>query len=257
MKNYKSLFADLVSKCSREAQPRAVLEAHISNDCVDHGLETTGGKEELLAYLDRVFTDRNLRELQVVRAFQEGALLFLHLHLVTNDGTSQKVSTNFFKLDDLGLVIEHWGVVQMDSVRNLSGRSKIDGPTQPRDFDKTETNKALAEEFMDQCVIGRDTASMPDYVNVDYFIEHSGDFEDDWETFQTFYNRDDCPLRYQGRVLSVAEGDFVAVLSDATYEGKPLRMVDIFRMKHDQIVEHWDNSAPFERIGDDVLAEAV
>ncbi|SMP20484.1 nuclear transport factor 2 family protein [Shimia sagamensis] len=244
MKNYTPQFVALVKKCLREAQPRTTLEAYISENFVDHNIG--GGKEELFAYLERVLSDRNFREVRVVRALQEDNFVFLHLHFGTADGSGQKVSTDFFKLDENGHVTDHWGVQQVDSIRNPSGRSKIGGPALPKEHDKVETNKALIEEFMDQCVIGRDTRSMPDYVNIDFVIEHSPNYEDGWESFQTFFEQDSCPLVYHERVLTVAEGDFVAVLSRGSSEGAPLNMVDIFRMKNDQIVEHWDNSEPVQ-----------
>ncbi len=242
MKNYKPQFADLVKKCLREAQPRTTLEGYISDNFVGHN--KGGGTEELFAYLERVLSDRNFCEVRVVRALQDEYYVFLHLHFGTADGSGQKVSTDFFKLDESGYVTDHWGVLQLDSIRNPSGRTKVGGPTLPKEHDKVETNKALIEEFMDQCVIGRDTRSMPDYVNMDFFIEHSPHYEDGWEKFQSFFEQDACPLVYHKRVLTVAEGDFVALLSHATIEGVPVNMVDIFRMKNDQIVEHWDNSEP-------------
>jgi len=42
-------------------------------------------------------------------------------------------------------------------------------------------------------------------------------------------------------VLLVGQGNFVATLSKALWEGQPYAQVDIFRIENGEVVEHWDN----------------
>ena len=42
----------------------------------------------------------------------------------------------------------------------------------------------------------------------------------------------------------VGQGNFVATLCEAFWEGKPFAQVDLFRIEDGRIVEHWDNAEP-------------
>ena len=44
--------------------------------------------------------------------------------------------------------------------------------------------------------------------------------------------------------LLVGQGNFVATLCKAFWEGQPFAQVDIFRFEEGKVVEHWDNAEP-------------
>jgi predicted SnoaL-like aldol condensation-catalyzing enzyme len=51
-------------------------------------------------------------------------------------------------------------------------------------------------------------------------------------------------LVYQEVVVLVGQGDFVATLCKATWEGQPYAQVDLFWLENGKVVEHWDAAEP-------------
>lgn len=44
----------------------------------------------------------------IVRAFEDGNFVFLHVHQNLNDGQAQWVTTDIFRADEAGKLVEHW-----------------------------------------------------------------------------------------------------------------------------------------------------
>ena len=76
------------------------------------------------------------------------------------------------------------------------------------------------------------------------YIQHNAEVPDGLEHFKTLALAEDKPLIYDEIVLLVGQGNFVATLCKASWEGQPLAQVDIFRIENGKVVEHWDNSGP-------------
>ena len=64
------------------------------------------------------------------------------------------------------------------------------------------------------------------------------------EHFKALALMKDKPLVYTDIVLLVGQGNFVATLCKATWEGAPYAQVDLFRIEDGLIVEHWDAAEP-------------
>ena len=67
---------------------------------------------------------------------------------------------------------------------------------------------------------------------------------DGLEHFKPLALSNDRFLIYDEIVLPVGQGNFVATLCKASWEGQPLAQVDIFRIEIGLVVEHWDNAEP-------------
>jgi predicted SnoaL-like aldol condensation-catalyzing enzyme len=82
------------------------------------------------------------------------------------------------------------------------------------------------------------------YISDEQYIQHNADVPDGLEHFKPLALAEDKPLIYEEVVLLVGQGNFVATLCKASWEGQPFAQVDIFRIKNGKIVEHWDNAEP-------------
>jgi predicted SnoaL-like aldol condensation-catalyzing enzyme len=67
---------------------------------------------------------------------------------------------------------------------------------------------------------------------------------DGLEHFKPLVMAEDRSLLYTEIVLLVGQGNFMATLCKASWEGQPLSQVDLFRIEDVLVVEHWDNSEP-------------
>ena len=86
--------------------------------------------------------------------------------------------------------------------------------------------------------------NIDNYISSETYIQHNTEVPDGLEYFKPLALAKDKPLIYDEIVLLVGQGNFVATLCKASWEGQPLAQVDIFRIENGLIVEHWDNSEP-------------
>src|SRR5258708_22450912 len=72
-----------------------------------------------------------------VRVFEDGDYVFAHTDY---NFFGPKVGFDIFRFEN-GKIVEHWDNLQETARPNPSGHGMIDGPTEPRDQDKTYANK--------------------------------------------------------------------------------------------------------------------
>jgi len=91
---------------------------------------------------------------------------------------------------------------------------------------------------------GGDKTKVDDYISAEKYIQHNKEVADGLGAARGFLLQDNNPLVYRKIVLLVGQGNFVASLCEAAWQGKPMAQVDIFRLESGKIVEHWDNVEP-------------
>ena len=56
-----------------------------------------------------------------------------------------------------------------------SGHTSIDGPTEIKDLDKTEQNKALVRNLIQDVLIGEAPEKIDDYISSETYIQHNAE----------------------------------------------------------------------------------
>ena len=189
-----------------------------------------------------------MRDIQIIRAWDDGEHVFLQAFQDINNGEAQWVTTDFFAFDENDKIIEHWDVISAYANSTPSGHTTIDGPTEVTDLDKTAENKQLVLNLINEALMpGGDPSKIVDYVAEDY-IQHNKEVADGREHFLKLASAPNRPLNYSEIVLCVAQGNFVATLCKANWKDDTMdqdyAQVDIFRVENGQVVEHWDNVEP-------------
>lgn len=245
---------NLYLKGIRDGQPREAIAAHTGARYTQHSTGVRDGAEGFIEFFEP-FLERNpVRDIQIVRALQDGRHVFLHVYQSLNQGESKWVTTDFFDSNENGKIIEHWDVIVPVAAPNPSGRTQIDGPTDIVDLDKTDANRTLVRAFVETGLIKRDMADAARFVNADHYHQHTALLGDGFQAFRDWYQAPDCLLSYQECFLVVAEGNFVATLNRARWNGQDLCQADLFRVADGLIVEHWDNAEPVPPRGEWVNA---
>ncbi|MDJ0770473.1 MAG: hypothetical protein QNJ12_16895 [Ilumatobacter sp.] len=170
--------------------------------------------------------------------------MFLHVYQNLNHGEAEWVTTDFFDTDEHDRIVEHWDVIAPYSAETPSGHTSVDGPTEVVDRDRTTANKALVCEMIEQVLMrGGDPSRVSEWI-ADGYVQHNAEVADGLAPFAELAVAPDRSLWYDEIVLLVGEGNFVATLCRASWDGQPMAQVDLFRVDGGKIVEHWDNAEP-------------
>ncbi len=226
----------------RDGNAREAVETYTGNRYIQHSTGVRDGVEGFVEFFER-FIERNpRRDIQIIRAIEDGRYVFLHAYQNLNDGEAEWVTTDFFETDTHDKIVEHWDLIAPYVSHTPSGHTSIDGPTEVADLGRTEENKAVVRELIEHVLIpGGDPSRVGEFI-ADGYIQHSGEVADGLEAFRELAIAPDKPLLYSELVLLVGQGNFVATLCKATWEGAPYAQGDLFRLEDGLIVEHWINN---------------
>lgn len=223
------------------------LEALVPEDYRQHSSLAADGREGLFGILDVLRS----AEITVHRTLVDGELVALHSTYGLADGT-QLVAFDVFRVQE-GQVVEHWDALQplVSATESASGRSMTDGPTEVRDLELTEANRALVTEYVAAILTRGEMDRVTEFVSTDTYQQHNplvGDGLDGLGAFVESLAEQDLTFYYTASPIVVAQGDFVLVGSEGVFgpAANPPYAVfyDLFRVEDGLIVEHWDVIPP-------------
>lgn len=154
----------------RDGEIKEVQDNYMGETYTQH---STGVKDEKAGFAE-FFTDffkRNpKRELEIVRAFEDGEFVFLHVHQNLNDGQAQWVTTDIFRADEAGKIVEHWDVIEAYPAE-VTGLDLIFGEFALKDLEQTEANKKQVRHFLVDVLQNKEIAKFDEYVAKD-LLQH-------------------------------------------------------------------------------------
>ncbi|MGP9792106.1 nuclear transport factor 2 family protein [Roseinatronobacter sp. NSM] len=184
-----------------------------------------------------------------IRIFQDGDYVFMH-NIWRNAepfGAPEMVAFDIIRVDQNGMVAEHWDALQPLVTETVSGRSQTDGPTEVTDLDQTEAHKALAVALVRDVLMGEDPSRITDYISAESYAQHNPGIADGLEGIVAAVEE----LTAQGNMFQytdihavLGEGNFVLTVSEGQWNGGTHAFYDLFRMEGGMIVEHWDVIQP-------------
>lgn len=209
---------------------------------IQHNLSAKDGLQgfgELMAQLPP-----NSARVNTVRVFQDGDHVFTHSEY---DFFGPKIGFDIFRFEN-GKIVEHWDNLQETPVApNPSGHSMTDGPTEPEDLERTEENKKLVRQFMEDILVNGKLDQLPGYYDGDRYVQHNPQIADGLsglgQTLQ-FMAEHGITMRYDKVHKVLGEGNFVLVVSEGSYADQPTAFYDLFRVENGKIAEHWDTVEP-------------
>ncbi|MDP5140491.1 MAG: nuclear transport factor 2 family protein [Spirosomaceae bacterium] len=179
----------------------------------------------------------------VVRAFEDGNYVFTHTEY---DFFGPKAGFDVFRFED-GKIVEHWDNLIPIQAKNPSGRTQFDGETKITDLDKTEANKKVVQDFLDDILYAHKN-NFTDYINPTKYMQHNPAIADGLEGFgaaMKYFADNGLVMEFQKTHKVLGEGNFVLTLSEGKFgKGELTAFYDLFRLENGKIVEHWDIIAP-------------
>lgn len=179
-------------------------------------------------------------KVNTVRVFRDGDYVFTHTDY---NFFGPKIGFDVFRFEN-GKIVEHWDNLQeKPSAPNPSGHTMTDGPAQSADLAKTAANKALVATFVTDILVNGNMAKLQGYFYGDAYIQHNPQIGDGLTGLGAALEamaKQGIAMKYNKIHKVLGEGNFVLVLSEGTFAGKPTAFFDLFRVENGKIAEHWD-----------------
>ncbi|NQU37405.1 MAG: nuclear transport factor 2 family protein [Actinobacteria bacterium] len=237
--NAKALYLEAI----RDGQAVDAIQKYSGSRYTQHSTPVKDGSEGFIEFFEEFYVRNPIRDIEIVRSFEDGQYVCLHVVQTLNNGEFRYVTADIFDTDDDALLIEHWDMIAEMVSESASGHSQVDGPTQPTDLDRTEENKAIVRGFVNDVLEGGDVERLGDYISADTCIKHNPNIADGIEGLRTYLSslaEAGHPMVYTELHNVIGCGNFVAAMSKKNLAGTDYAVIDLFRVADSRIVEHWD-----------------
>ena len=236
--NAKAIYIEAIRDGDVDAVHRYTGERYIQ-----HSTPVKDGRDGFIEFFND-FKQRNpVRDIEIVRGFEDGQYVFLHAVQHLNDGEFGYVTADIFDTDQDGKLIEHWDMIAEMTDDTVSGHSQVDGPTEVTDLDRTEANKDIVAGFLRDVLQGGDMDRVTEYISTETYIQHNplvGDGLEGLAAFAAQLAADGQSMVYDEVHRVIGSGNFVASLSKMRLGDTDMAVIDLFRLEDGLIVEHWD-----------------
>ena len=233
----------------RDGKAREAVTKYTGDRYTQHSTGVRDGIEGFVEFFEPFLKNNPERDIQIVRAIEDGDFVFVHVAQSLNGGSAKWITMDMFDTDENDRIVEHWDVIAEWVDETVSGHSQIDGPTEVTDLDKTEANRAKVEQFLDEILIGGGQ-NFTDYISTETYIQHNPQVGDGLEGFGAFV----AELAAEGKSIVykyiykvLAQGNFVVSYALAQIGDEDFAVFDVFRLEDGLIVEHWDTMEPLPR----------
>ncbi len=182
----------------------------------------------------------------VLRAFEDGNYVITHTEY---DFFGPKAAFDVFRFEN-GQIVEHWDNLAEVTPPNPSGRTQFDGATEISDKEKTEANKDVVKQFIDEILLNGKMDNLTTLVNPSKYIQHNSAVADGLDGLGAalkYFAENDMVMKYDKVHKLLGEGNFVLSMSEGNFGKAPgdhVAYYDLFRLENGQIVEHWDVIQP-------------
>lgn len=148
-----------------------------------------------------------------VRVFQDEDFVFAHTEY---NFFGPKIGFDIFRFED-GKIVEHWDNLQETVKPNPSGHTMIDGTTEVKDIDKTQVNKILVRNFVEDILVNGKMEKLTSYYDGDNYIQHNPLIPDQLSGLGKAlgeWAKQGITMKYDQIHTVLGEGNFVLVVSE-------------------------------------------
>ena len=205
---------------------------------IQHNLGVADGLAGFGAVLQQL--PPNSAKANTVRAFEDGDFVFTQTDY---NFFGPKIGFDIFRFEN-GKIVEHWDNLQVTpESANPSGRTMIDGSTELKDLDKTEANKIVVNNFVEDVLVNGKMEKIANYFNGDDYIQHNPNIPDQLSGLGGALGalaKQGIFMKFETVHKVLGQGNFVLVVSEGHFGADHTSFYDLFRVENGKIAEHWD-----------------
>jgi predicted SnoaL-like aldol condensation-catalyzing enzyme len=236
MSNNKGKAVAVLSSSLQSGDPSA-FRTYVNENYVQHNLDFSTGRDFIVNALPDL--KKNGTRVDIRRVIEDGDHVALHSDY---NFFGEKVGFDVFRFEN-GRIVEHWDNLQERPAKMVSGHSTTDGFTEIKDLDKTQANKQLVQNFVQDIHRDGKTDKVTQYISTDTYIQHNPNIRDGLsglsQALETMA-RQGITMKYVKIQKVIGEGNFVLTMSEGQLGSKHVAFYDLFRAENGKIVEHWD-----------------
>jgi predicted SnoaL-like aldol condensation-catalyzing enzyme len=223
----------------------AAVDRYFAASFIQHDPSLADGLDGMKSFAAEV-ANSPAADITIYRTLVDGDFVLLHSRY---QGVARyagpAIAFDLFRFRD-GKIAEHWGGQESEAPPNLSGRTQVDGPTEVLDREKTEANRTLVRTYRENVMVSLRFDRIEDFIEGTHYAQHASKIGDGIARLR---ERIASVAKEGGQLYLtprrfVAEGNFVAVLSEGDLPTGPTALYDLFRVENGKIVEHWDIRTP-------------
>lgn len=208
------------------------------NKYIQHNLAVGDGLSGFGAVLQQL--PAGSAKVKTVRLLQDGEYVVAH---TVYNFFGPKIGFDVFRFEN-GKIVEHWDNLQTTPDQpNPSGRTMTDGATEVADLEKTDSNKALVNAFVNDVLVSGKLDKLPGYFDGDNYLQHNPAIADGLSGLGAALKAmadQGITMKYTRVHKVLGQGNFVLVISEGEFAGKSTSFYDLFRVHQGKIAEHWD-----------------
>ncbi len=205
-----------------------------------HNLTVADGLDGFGAALAGLADFPEKAKVNTVRAFEDGDFVVCQTDY---NFYGPKAGFDIFRFED-GKIVEHWdNLMAYKGEKNPSGRTPFDGTTEMKDLDKTEANKTLVRNFVQDVLMGQHPENLTSYFDGNTYIQHNtaiADGLDGLGAALAAMAEQGVKMEYFTIHKILGCGNFVLAVSEGKFADQPTSYYDLFRVENGKIAEHWD-----------------
>jgi predicted SnoaL-like aldol condensation-catalyzing enzyme len=102
---------------------RTRLREFLVENYIQHSPAASSGLEGIGEFLDWLKTTHPQHRNHIRRIFAQGDHVIVHLHCTVGEGHPDLAVVDIFRLDEQGMIVEHWDVVQEVPATSKNGNT--------------------------------------------------------------------------------------------------------------------------------------
>lgn len=211
-----------------------IAKSFLKENFIQHNLTIPTGRDAFLEKFAGSTTN-------VVRAFEDGDKVVLHLTIKLNNG-EERVAFEIFRFED-GLVAEYWDNISALTPPNPSGHTQIDGVLKFDATVDTETTRVVVSDFIKDVLREEDLSKFTSYFDGNNYIQHNSNIADGVSGLGQALEslaKAGIKMEYFKTHMVLASGNFALGVSEGSFAGAKTTFYDLFRVENKKIAEHWD-----------------